>query len=91
MSKTGLAAVVDVWNLLSEYLVPEDRSQLADNLILILMEHDYPLEDIRHEFDGDSDVVQAVKFYNEDTTDDYELDDTYDELNFDSETDDYDE
>jgi hypothetical protein len=87
MNKSTLTAISDVWNLMSDYVNPEDRSQLADNLIIILMEHDYDLEDIRHEFDGDSDIMEAVKFYSEDTTDDYETDEEYDELNFDDQDD----
>lgn len=91
MSKANLSVIADVWNLMSEYVNPEDRTQLADNITVILMEHDYDLEDIRHEFDGDKDILDAVKFYSEDASDDYELDEDYSDLNFGSDDDDYDE
>lgn len=84
MSKSSLSTVADVWNLLSEYVNPDERSQLADSVVMLLIEHDYELEDIRHQFDGDSDIIDAVKFYAEDTdewsddTDDLDLIDDFD-------------
>jgi hypothetical protein len=91
MSKSALAAIADIWNMMSEYVTPDDKTQLADSMVTLLMEYDFDLEDIRHEFDGDRDVLDAVKFYSEDTSenlDDY--DDNYEELGFGDEED-YDE
>jgi hypothetical protein len=81
MSNQNLAAIADIWNLVSEYLTEDDRIHLADNVVTMLMDYDYHLDDIRHEFDGNSEIMDAVKFYSE-NEDIYEEDDTYDELDF---------
>jgi hypothetical protein len=77
MSKSTLTAIADVWNLMSEYVLPEDKAQLADNLVIILMDNDYSLDDIRQEFDGDAEVLDAIKFYVEDTSEEIDDDDSY--------------
>lgn len=89
MSKSNLSVVADVWNLMSEYVLPEDKVQLADNLIIILMDHDYSLDDVRQEFDGDAEIVDAIKFYAEDTSEETDDDELYD-FGYDNDSD-YDE
>lgn len=88
MSKNGLSMLHDMWSMMREYVNPDDVTQLADNVVMMLMEADYELADIRAAFDGDADIMEAVRFYSEDTTDDYgEEDEDYD---FDTDND-YDE
>lgn len=88
MSKNGLSVLHDMWSMMREYVNPDDVTQLADNVVMMLMEADYELPDIRAAFDGDADIMEAVRFYSEDTTDDYgEEDEDYD---FDTDND-YDE
>lgn len=88
MSKSGLNVLHDMWSMMREYVNPDDVTQLADNVVVMLMEADYELQDIRAVFDGDTDIMEAVRFYSEETTDDY--DDSDDDYDYDIDND-YDE
>lgn len=89
MSKSGLTTIADVWNLVKEHVVPEDKTSLADQLVVLLMENDYDLADIRYEFSDDSDIIDAVKFY-ADENDEYDEDsDDFDD--YQNYSDDYDD
>jgi hypothetical protein len=89
MSKSTLSTIADVWNLLGEYVNPDERAQLADSVIMLLLEQDYELDDLRAAFDGDSDMIDAIKFYSEEAAEDYDTDSEYDDLEYDE--DEYDE
>jgi hypothetical protein len=89
MSKSTLSTIADVWNLLGEYVNPDERAQLADSVIMLLLEQDYELDDLRAAFDGDSDMIDAIKFYSEEAAEDYATDGEYDDLEYDE--DEYDE
>lgn len=52
----------ELWSLVRESLTDEDREQIAESLVGILIDHGYDLEDIREEF-VDSDIKQAVKYF----------------------------
>lgn len=88
MSKSGLNVLHDMWSMMREYVNPDDVTQLADNVVMMLMEADYELADIRAAFDSDADIMEAVRFYSEETTDDYG--DEEDDFDFDTDND-YDE
>lgn len=88
MNKSSLNIMSDMWNMMREYVSPDDVTQLADNVVMMLMEADYELEDIRAAFDGDSDILEAVRFYSEETTDDYS-EDSDEDFDFGSDEDDY--
>jgi hypothetical protein len=89
MSKSTLSTIADVWNLLGEYVNPDERAQLADSVVMLLLEQDYELDDLRAAFDGDSDMIDAIKFYSEEAAEDYDTDSEYDDLEYDE--DEYDE
>jgi hypothetical protein len=89
MSKSTLSTIADVWNLLGEYVNPDERAQLADSVIMLLLEQDYELDDLRAAFDGDGDMIDAIKFYSEEAAEDYDTDSEYDDLEYDE--DEYDE
>lgn len=89
MSKSSLNVLSDMWSMLREYVNPDDLTQLADNVVMMLLEADYELEDIRVAFDGDADIMEAVRFYSEDTSDDYS-DDSDEDFDFGGDND-YDE
>jgi hypothetical protein len=89
MSKSTLSTIADVWNLLGEYVNPDERAQLADSVVMLLLEQDYELDDLRAAFDGDSDMIDAIKFYSEEAAEDYDTDGEYDDLEYDE--DEYDE
>lgn len=70
----------DIWKLVSESIPYGEREQLADSLIGILVDHGFDLDDVKYEFDDDQDVLDAIKYYAEDTEDEESEDyDSYDE------------
>lgn len=70
----------DIWKLVSESIPYDEREQLADSLIGILVDHGFDLDDVKYEFDDDQDVLDAIKYYAEDTEDEESEDyDSYDE------------
>lgn len=65
----------EIWTLMRESVPYDDREQLADSLVGILMDHGFDLDDISYEFNDDADVQDAIKFYREDNdeeVDEYE-------------------
>lgn len=56
----------EIWNLVRESVPYDDREQLADSLVGILVDHGVDLDDIKYEFNNDSDVLEALKYYVED-------------------------
>lgn len=83
----SLPLVAEIWNLVRECLPYDDREQITDNMVGIMMEHGYDFEEIVDAFDGDKEIKNAVKYYREESEDiesDYdEDDDDYDELDYD--------
>lgn len=70
----------DIWKLLRESIPYDEREQLADSLIGILVDHGFDLDDVKYEFDDDQEVLDAIKYYAEDTEDEESEDyDSYDE------------
>lgn len=65
MSNTSLAIVSEIWHTISESIPDHDRSMIAENVVSILMEHDFALADIRHEFSGDTYIIKAVDYFSE--------------------------
>lgn len=65
----------DIWKLVRESIPYDEREQLADSLIGVLVDHGFDLEDVKYEFEGDHEVLDAIKYYAEDTDSETELDD----------------
>ena len=63
----------ELWVLVRDALPYDDREQLAEGIVGILVDHGFDLDDIRYEFTGDIDVEEAIKFY----TDDVEVEEEY--------------
>ena len=53
----------EIWSLVRESIPYDDREQLADSLVSVLVDQGFDLDDIRYEFDNDSDVQDAIKYY----------------------------
>lgn len=53
----------EIWSIVRENIPYDDREQLADSLVGVLVDHGYDLDDIRHEFTDDSEIQDAIKFY----------------------------
>ena len=77
----------DLWSELKRYVGAVDRTDAADALVNLLIDHDYDADDIRSAFKGDSEVKRALEVYIDDldTDDDEEIEDEY----YDDDNDDY--
>ena len=70
----------DIWKLVRESIPYDEREQLADSLIGILVDHGFDLDDVKYEFEDDQEVLDSIKYYAEDTEDEESEDyDSYDE------------
>lgn len=75
----------DLWSELKRYIGAVDKTEAADALVNLLIDHDYDADDIRSAFKGDSEVKRALEVYIDDLgieeddedaeDDDYEDDD----------------
>jgi hypothetical protein len=65
----------EIWGELKRYVNTVDRSEAADILVSLLIDHDEDAEDIREAFKGDSDVKRAlVSYINNDQEEDIDED-----------------
>jgi hypothetical protein len=71
----SLELTVDVWEELKRYVNVVDRPEAADNIVAIMIDHDYAAEDILSVFSYDPDVKRALSSYlADDEFDEYEED-----------------
>ncbi len=73
----------DLWSELKRFIGTPDRSEAADTVVNLLIDHDYDASDIKDAFKGDSDIKRALQTYLDD--------DSHDEDDEDYEDDDYEE
>jgi hypothetical protein len=77
----------EVWQELKRYINTVDRSEAAETMISVLIDHDYDVDNIRDAFKGDSDIKRALVDYldndksydDEEGLDEEEEEDPYDE------------
>lgn len=80
----SLELIADLWSEIKRYVNTVDRSDAADTLIAVLVDHDYDSADIASVFSHDADVRRALssdQTVDEDEFDDYDEDD--DDLSYD--------
>jgi len=53
----------EIWSELKRYVNTVDRSEAAETLVSIMIDHDYDVDDIRDAFKGDTDVKKALTVY----------------------------
>ena len=53
----------EIWAELKRYVNTVDRSDAAETVVSILIDHDSSAEDIREAFKGDSDIKRALTAY----------------------------
>lgn len=53
----------EIWNELKRYVNTVDRSEAADILVSLLIDHDEDAEDIRDAFKGDAEIKRALASY----------------------------
>ena len=59
----NLDFVAEVWDALRSHIEPSDRSDAADTLTNLLIDHNYEAEDIKEAFRGDKDLLKALSGY----------------------------
>jgi hypothetical protein len=64
----------EIWTELKRYIGSVDRSEAADVLVNLLVDHDHDADEIRAAFKGDSDVKQALQVYSDSEADDVDED-----------------
>ena len=83
-----MSAVVasEIWSELKRYVNTVDRSEAAETMVAILIDHDCDVEDIRDAFKGDSDIKRALtvyldndKNYEDDEEEEFDDEDTEDD------------
>jgi hypothetical protein len=72
----SIQLAADIWGLVREAIPYDDRSQLADSLVDLLLNDGYDLDDITYAFDGDPDVQDVIKYH----ADDGDYDDISDDI-----------
>jgi len=59
----------EIWGELKRYVNTVDRSEAAETLVAVLIDHDESAESIRNAFKGDADVKRALAAYLDTDTD----------------------
>jgi len=73
-----------VWEELKRYIGPLDRTEAADALVSLLVDHNYSSDDIKSSFKGDAEIKKSIQVYIGDHTDeDDDEDDEDDERDID--------
>lgn len=63
----SVSLAAEIWALVRECIPYDERNQLADSFVGILVDHGLDLDDIEYEFDGDPEVQSAIKYYADET------------------------
>lgn len=71
----SLELTVDLWDELKRYINVVDRPDAAENLVAIMVDHDYAAEDIAPFFAHDADVKRALSSYSNQLDEDFDDDD----------------
>jgi hypothetical protein len=77
----------EIWGELKRYVNTVDRSEAAETLVAVLIDHDEDVEDIRDAFKHDSDVKRALTAYLDNDKSYDEEDDLDEDLSEDDDTD----
>ena len=68
MSDNTLAVVSEIWGMMRDSLPTNDVPDLAEGVVSTLLDYGYDLEDIKHEFMADGDILDAVAYFDETAT-----------------------
>jgi hypothetical protein len=64
----------EIWTELKRYIGSVDRSEAADVLVNLLVDHDHDADEIRAAFKGDPDIKRAMQVYSDSEADEVEDD-----------------
>jgi hypothetical protein len=74
-----LDLIAQIWNMTRESIMAIDRDYIAENLVGILIDHDFSAAEIKSTFRDDADIISALKAYVEDAVEFEEEDAEYEE------------
>lgn len=80
---TELSIAAEVWGIVKPALSSIDRETFAHEVVGMLIDHGFELDDIQHEFKTDKSMQQAIKFH----SDDESVDDDWSQLSDDEDSD----
>ena len=83
-----LDIIAEVWSMAKESIIVTDRDSVAENLVTILIDHDFSPRDIKSAFADDPYVSQALKDHVDDAIDFEDDDLEYEEYEEDFDIDD---
>jgi hypothetical protein len=69
----------EIWGLVRDALPYDDREQIAEGLVGILVDNGFDLDDISYEFTGDVEIEDAIKYYADDVEAEEEYEDSSEE------------
>ena len=75
----SVALAKEIWDELRRYFNTVDRSDAAETLVSVLIDHDAAADEIKEVFKTDSEVKRALASYLKDHEEMDEQDDDYDE------------
>ena len=78
----SIELIADVWALLKENIDYGTRRSSADDLINLLIDHDFSPAEVKEAFRRDPEILAALKDYNElhqDNEEEYEDEEEYDD------------
>jgi hypothetical protein len=74
-----LDIIAEIWNMTRDSILANDRDAIAENLVGILIDHDFSASEIQSTFREDYDIITALKAYVEDAVEFEEEESDYEE------------
>ena len=59
----SVAVASEIWSELKRYVNTVDRSEAAETIVAILIDHDATVDNIKDAFKGDADIKRALTTY----------------------------
>jgi len=70
----SLILISEAWDALRQHIQMADKSDAADSLVNLLIDHGYDVDEIKENFRGDKDIANALVYFSEQEQEDYEED-----------------
>lgn len=77
----SLTLISEAWEALRQHIQLADKSDAADSLVNLLIDHGYDVDEIKENFRGDKDIANALVYFSEqeEYEEDFEDEDTSDD------------
>ena len=77
----SLTLISEAWEALRQHIQLADKSDAADSLVNLLIDHGYDVDEIKENFRGDKDIANALVYFSEqeEYEEDWEDEDTSDD------------